>query len=116
MFSMVYTGDDGLTSAVKDIEKLFPEVSFTSYGGSVPVQAEGNIGGKVFYFRFRGDRGSLTVGDKSEDKYLPINEIYVEVEDYTGDAFNGFLTGSEFKELFILLLKKIYQVKVKNEP
>ncbi|ACL42038.1 hypothetical protein Achl_4087 (plasmid) [Pseudarthrobacter chlorophenolicus A6] len=34
----------------------------TSFNGSVPVQACGRIGRRFFYFRFRGDAASLTIG------------------------------------------------------
>lgn len=35
---------------------------YNGFGGSVPVQAWGRIGRRFFYFRFRGDCASLTVG------------------------------------------------------
>lgn len=34
----------------------------TSFNGSIPVQACGRIGRRFFYFRFRGDSASLTLG------------------------------------------------------
>jgi hypothetical protein len=34
----------------------------TGFAGSVPVQASGRIGRRFFYFRFRGDCASLTIG------------------------------------------------------
>lgn len=34
----------------------------TSFNGSIPVQACGRIGRQFFYFRFRGDSASLTLG------------------------------------------------------
>lgn len=34
----------------------------TGFAGSVPVQAGGRIGRRFFYFRFRGDTASLTIG------------------------------------------------------
>lgn len=35
---------------------------YYGFGGSVPVQAWGRIGRRFFYFRFRGDCASLTIG------------------------------------------------------
>jgi hypothetical protein len=37
----------------------------TGFVGSVPVQASGRIGRRFFYFRFRGDCASLTVGSRN---------------------------------------------------
>jgi hypothetical protein len=34
----------------------------TGFAGSVPVQANGRIGRRFFYFRFRGDTASLKIG------------------------------------------------------
>lgn len=34
----------------------------TGFAGSVPVQASGRIGRRYFYFRFRGDTATLTIG------------------------------------------------------
>lgn len=36
----------------------------TGFVGSVPVQASGRIGRRFFYFRFRGDTASLTIGSR----------------------------------------------------
>lgn len=35
----------------------------TGFVGSVPVQASGRIGRRFFYFRFRGDTASLSIGN-----------------------------------------------------
>lgn len=37
----------------------------TGFLGSVPVQASGRIGRRFFYFRFRGDHASLTIGSRN---------------------------------------------------
>lgn len=37
----------------------------TGFVGSVPVQASGRIGRRFFYFRFRGDYASLTIGSRN---------------------------------------------------
>lgn len=34
----------------------------TSFNGSIPIQACGRIGRRFFYFRYRGDSASLTIG------------------------------------------------------
>ncbi|AZL60590.1 hypothetical protein EI545_18225 [Tabrizicola piscis] len=38
------------------------EISIRYIGGNCPVQAEGTIGGKEFYFRARGSRWSMSIG------------------------------------------------------
>lgn len=42
-------------------------LEITWIGGNCPVQAEGIIDGKEFYFRGRGDRWSISVGDPITD-------------------------------------------------
>lgn len=37
----------------------------TGFYGAVPVQASGRIGRRFFYFRFRGDHASLTIGSRN---------------------------------------------------
>lgn len=37
----------------------------TGFVGAVPVQASGRIGRRFFYFRFRGDHASLTIGSRN---------------------------------------------------
>ena len=40
-----------------------PVIEITQFFGNCPVQAEGFIGGKPFYFRARGESWSLSIGD-----------------------------------------------------
>lgn len=45
------------------LEEKYPGLRFdTGFLGSVPVQAEGRLGARWFYFRFRYDHASLIVG------------------------------------------------------
>lgn len=39
-----------------------PEITITYIGGNCPVQSEGTIDGKEFYFRARGSRWSMSIG------------------------------------------------------
>lgn len=49
--------------ALKELEQMYPGLRFdTGFLGSVPVQAQGKLGSRWFYFRFRYDCASLTVG------------------------------------------------------
>ena len=65
-------------------------------GGSCPFQAEGRILGQRFYFRFRNDHASLSVGDAE----------VVDINGVTGDAYAGSLTSDEFDRIFRSLLKR----------
>lgn len=105
--------DFDLTDAVKNIEHNYPEFKFISYGGFAPVQAFGNFGSKFFYFRFRGDYASLTVGDTHEENYVP-EGVTFEVDGYLGDAFAGVLTPDEFQSLFNVLASQALQWAVNN--
>jgi hypothetical protein len=54
--------------------------------GNCPVQAEGTVGGKPFYFRARGEHWSFRVAEPGED---PVGEAYWErYRDYhVGEQF-----------------------------
>lgn len=39
-----------------------PAIRINSIGGNCPVQAEGEVDGKPFYFRARGDEWSMGIG------------------------------------------------------
>ena len=45
-----------------DAETTRPDILIDYMGGNCPVQAEGTIDGKPFYFRARGDNWSLGIG------------------------------------------------------
>jgi hypothetical protein len=96
---------DDLTDSVKAIEHYYPEVSFHSFGGVVPVQAFGTFGNKFFYFRFRHNAASLTIGDTRDGDYVPEGETFY-LEDVTDESMSGFLTPEEFKTVFSELAKK----------
>lgn len=61
-----------LDTAAANLEKRYADrgLKFNSgFRGSVPVQAFGTIDGMMFYFRYRGDYGSLQVGFVEEGRY-----------------------------------------------
>ena len=63
-----------------------------SFGGNCPVQAEGTIDGKPFYFRARGSRWSMSIGG---DDVVLDPDWYLE-DDYGDDAFSaGWMTEVE---------------------
>lgn len=49
-------------------------------GGNCPVQAEGTIAGKPFYFRARGDHWSIRIGD--DPHRYGVNLDFIHDEDY----------------------------------
>jgi hypothetical protein len=76
-----------------------------SVGGVVPVQAHGKIGYNFFYFRYRGDSGSLSIGSQAGTYNVTSQDYYYRVENYTGDSMNGYLSPEEFKDIFSKLLE-----------
>jgi hypothetical protein len=61
-------------------------------GGNCPVQAEGTINGKRFYFRARGDCWSLEVSPGADGDYLswPVTpEPWLYEEDYGDGPFDA---------------------------
>ncbi|QOD05662.1 hypothetical protein [Pseudarthrobacter sp. BIM B-2242] len=53
------------TAVVARLEEKYAHLGvrfYQGFAGSVPVQAYGRIGRRFFYFRFRGDCASLTIG------------------------------------------------------
>lgn len=91
---------------VSFLESKYKAVSLKikSVGGFVPVQAEGAVDGKAFYFRFRHDNASLMVGDDDGERSLPTNASTHEIRGLTGDGFSGVLKPEEFRDVFIQLL------------
>ncbi len=102
---------DDLSEAAVNLESEYKtnQLKFHSAGGAVPVQAEGFVDGKYFYFRFRHDNARLMVGEYKDDKSLPENAETVEILDYSGEPMNGFLTPEEFKACFKKLLDMYLQ-------
>jgi hypothetical protein len=70
--------------------------TISEQGGYCPFQATGTVLGLSFYFRFRDDYASLTVGDSEA----------VGISGVTGDAYAGGLSTDEFEMLFRKLLKR----------
>lgn len=67
--------------------------------GNCPVQAEGDIDGKRFYFRARGERWSFGVGD-NDDEAID-GKLFEHVEPYAvGEKFAaGWMEESEARTL-----------------
>lgn len=60
-------------------------------GGKCPVQAEGTIGGKEFYFRARGDSWRLNIGGD-----VVMNPEWAYGEDYGDGPYDaGWMTEEE---------------------
>lgn len=65
-------------AVTNDLEAQYAdrELKFTeSFRGSIPVQAWGYMDGYRFYFRFRGDIGSLSIGIANPEYYVRINDL-----------------------------------------
>lgn len=45
-----------------------PEIIIDMLGGNCPVQAEGTVNGVSFYFRARGERWSMEIGEGAGDR------------------------------------------------
>ena len=71
------------------------QVTITEIYGQCPVQAEGYIAGKPFYFRARGDKWSIYIGI---DKDLLGNPEYKYTESYGAWPDAGWITEEEAKE------------------
>lgn len=67
-------------------------VEFDYIGGNCPVQAEGRVDGKPFYFRARGERWTMSIGG---DDVVMHPEWFME-EAYPGGPFAaGWMTAEE---------------------
>jgi hypothetical protein len=87
--------------AVETIIKHFPEISFKSCNGFIPLQAEGKIFGKDFYFRIRHEHASLTVGFLKKGAYIPEGTtVEKDMDNFIGNDF-----AEEFQKVFIELMK-----------
>jgi len=81
-----------------------PAVDIVELGGNCPVQAEGTIAGKPFYFRARGSSWRLSVGDGD----LMGNPEWTYKEDY-GETFEAGWMEQREAIRFILLAAERYQ-------
>ena len=71
------------------------DVVIDQIGGNCPVQAEGHIAGKPFYFRARGEHWSMSIG--GEDVIMHPQWYYE--EDYPGDQYAaGWMTQEEARK------------------
>lgn len=65
-------------------------------GGNCPVQAEGTIAGKEFFFRARGNRWSFEVADGlSDDSAWVANWLYEEPYNIHEEFAAGWMTEEE---------------------
>ena len=79
-------------SIVTDPTQTAYEIVLKWLGGNCPVQAEGTINGKEFYFRARGDSWSLRIG--GDDVVMAPDWSYE--EDYGDNPFAaGWMTEDE---------------------
>jgi hypothetical protein len=79
-------------------------------GGNCPVQAEGTIDGKPFYFRARGEHWSLGIGGE------PIGEPEWEhCEEYPGELFEAGWMSQDEARGFIEKGVDIYRIW-RDEP
>lgn len=75
----------------------------TGFVGSIPVQACGRIGRRFFYFRFRGDTASLTIGspdhrrDASRAKHARRTALRKLRRGQTDDGFGGFMVTRDLR-------------------
>lgn len=93
--------------AVKNLENLYEGLKFEHVGGVIPVQADAVFKGQRLYFRFRGDTASLMTGtDEGIDK-LPSNAKTFQIDNITGEKFNGLLNCYEFEKTFNSLMQML---------
>lgn len=89
------------------LEPQFPGIKFNSAGGAVPFQAEGiYMGALDFYFRFRHDYASLTMGRPGRN--VPEPDLVVAKADIFGEPFAGFLTNEQFGDIFSELMNDLF--------
>jgi hypothetical protein len=75
----------------------------TGFVGSIPVQACGRIGRRFFYFRFRGDTASLTIGSPdhrraaSQAKHARRKALRKLRRGQDDDGFGGFMTKRDLR-------------------
>ena len=78
-----------------------PEIVIKYIGGNCPVQAEGTIDGREFYFRARGEHWSLGIGGD------PVSKPDWEYEERYGDwPSAGWMTPEEAESLLRMAAAK----------
>jgi hypothetical protein len=77
-------------------------------GGNCPIQLEGQVGSKKFYFRARGNRWSVSIG---EDPIPQPDWVYL--EQYGEEKFAA---GWMSEEEAIVFLKKALQLYADGHP
>lgn len=85
------------------IEK-HPELTISSYGGSCPVQVEGNYKDKPFYFRLRHSWASLSLGG---DDVVGSPEYFEELLIAPESEDIGYAVDQDIVRIFSKLLKSI---------
>lgn len=83
-----------------------PEIIIESLGGYCPVQAEGTVNGKPFYFRSRGDQWAMNIG--GDDIILEPGWRYE--EDYGVWPEAGWITLDEARS-FIQKAAEMYSTR-----
>lgn len=85
-------------------------IEIDGLGGNCPVQAEGHIDGKPFYFRARGERWQIGIG--GADTILE-PEWYHE-EPYGSLPFEAGWMDEEEASAFIVKAAGLYRLAMKN--
>lgn len=90
--------------AAENIERKFPEITFGHTGGNSPFQADGTVLDDYgFYFRFRHNRLTLSIGPVYGKSYESIPEEFwfASKSNVTDIENNGYLTEDAFEALFV---------------
>lgn len=77
-------------------------IFITALGGICPVQAEGTIDGRPFYFRARGQRWTIEIGPKPDATADGFTTTFRHEEPWGDDAFAaGWMNEDEATDLII---------------
>lgn len=84
-----------MSDKVNDGGPAFPKnVTLRYLGGNCPVQAEGTVDGKPFYFRARGNEWRMNIG--GEDEAVIITPEWTYAENYGAEPFAaGWMSEAE---------------------
>lgn len=86
------------------------KVEIHNIGGNCPVQAEGAIDGKEFYFRARGQRWSMSIG--GDDVVLSPKWYYE--EDWGDGPYDAGWMPEDIAREKIAISAKMYAVQTKG--